>query len=141
MEHPNATRFRNAFDDLWAHGDIESSMNLMRDDIVWINDIGAGPFHRFDGKEAVLTLFADWTALFDGGFTHQLVDICASDHNVVQILHETGTARGQYFDNLALYRYELDHDGLATHVRTYDRDREAINAFWAAVGDPRHGDS
>ena len=136
MEHPNAVRFRSAFDDLWERGELEPTLRLLRDDVVWINDIGAGPFHRGEGKESVLALFAEWMALFDGGFTHELVDICASDHNVVEILHEVGTARGQRFDNLALYRYELDDDGLVTHVRTYDRDREAIDAFWAAVGDP-----
>ena len=133
MDHPNAVRFRSAFDDMWRCGDIEPTLQLMRDDVVWINDIGAGPFHRGDGKESLLALVTDWMALFDGTFTQELVDICASDHNVVEILHETGTAQGQRFDNLALYRYELDDNGLVTHVRTYDRDRQAIDEFWANV--------
>lgn len=41
-------------------------------------------------------------ALFDGTFTQELVDVCAGGSNVVAILHESGTARGQRFDNLAL---------------------------------------
>ena len=113
MDHPNAVRFRTAFDDLWERGELDPTTRLLRDDVVWVNDIGAGPFHRGAGKESVLTLFAEWTALFDGGFAHELVDICASDHNVVEILHEVGTARGQRFDNLALYRYELDDKRIA----------------------------
>jgi ketosteroid isomerase-like protein len=133
MDHPNAVRFRSAFDDMWRCGDIEPTLQLMRDDVVWINDIGAGPFHRGDGKESLLALVTEWMALFDGTFTQELVDICASDHNVVEILHETGTAQGQRFDNLALYRYELDDNGLVTRVRTYDRDRQAIDEFWANV--------
>jgi len=133
MDHPNAVRFRTAFNDLWERGDQEPILRLLRDDVIWINDIGAGPFHRIDGKESLLTQLAEWNALFDGGFTHELIDICASDHNVVEILHETGTAQGQRFDNLALYRYELDDNGLVTHVRTYDRDRQAIDEFWANV--------
>jgi len=133
MDHTNAVRFRSAFDDMWRCGDIEPTLQLMRDDVVWINDIGAGPFHRGDGKESLLALVTEWMALFDGTFTQELVDICASDHNVVEILHETGTAQGQRFDNLALYRYELDDNGLVTHVRTYDRDRQAIDEFWANV--------
>jgi hypothetical protein len=90
---PSQRCARRAFDDLWERGELDPTTRLLRDDVVWVNDIGAGPFHRGPGKESFVTLFAEWTALFDGGFAHELVDIGASDHNVVEILHEVGTAR------------------------------------------------
>ncbi len=132
-EHPNATRARLAFEALWQ-GDPAPSLALLHDDVHWVNDIGAGPWHEFRGKQGFLELFSGWTSFFDGGFEQQLIDTCASDRNVIQILREVGTARGHVFDNLALYRFEFDADGLAIEVRTYDRDREAIAAFWEAVG-------
>ncbi len=133
-EHPNATRARLAFEALWQGGDLAPSLALLHDDVHWVNDIGAGPWHEVRGKQGFRELFSGWMSLFDGGFEQQLIDTCASDSNVVQILREVGTARGQVFDNLALYRFEFDVDGLATEVRTYDRDREAVAAFWEAVG-------
>jgi ketosteroid isomerase-like protein len=133
-EHENATRCRVAFEALWQNADLEPTLALLADDVVWINDIGAGPWHEFHGKQGVLDLFTGWMAFFDGGFEHRLIDICASDHTVIEILHEVGTARGQRFDNLAYYHFELDDKGLISHVHTVDRDRENIEAFWAAVG-------
>jgi ketosteroid isomerase-like protein len=133
-EHPNAARFRLAFEALWQRGDLAPTHALLREDVHWVNDIGAGPWRDLHGKQAVLEMLAGWMALFDGGFEHQLIDICASDRNVIEILREVGTARGQLFDNLALYRFELDVDGAVAQVRTYDRDRDSIDAFWAAIG-------
>jgi hypothetical protein len=73
-------------------------------------------------------------SFFDGGFEHRLIDICASDHNVVEILHEVGIAKGQTFDNVAYYHFTLNGEGLISSVLTVDRDRDNIEAFWAAVG-------
>jgi ketosteroid isomerase-like protein len=133
-EHPNAMSAREEFEALWQKGDFEPALARMHDEVHWVNDIGAGPWHECRGKQAVADMLAEWMALFDGGFEHQLIDVCASDNNVIQILREVGTAHGQRFDNLALYRFELDADGLVTEVRTYDRDREALVAFWEAIG-------
>jgi ketosteroid isomerase-like protein len=133
-EHPNATRFRLAFEALWQRADGDPTMALLADDVVWINDIGAGPWHEFHGKQGVETLFTEWMAFFDGGFEHRLIDICASDRTVIEILHEVGTAKGQAFDNVAYYHFTLNDEGLVSSVLTVDRDRENIDAFWAAIG-------
>jgi ketosteroid isomerase-like protein len=133
MEHPNARRFRAAFAGIWERGDMQVIDELVRDDVEWINDIGAGPFRQLDGKPAVYSMFDQWMALFDGGFRHELIDVCASDRNVVEVIHEIGTAKGHVFDNLALYHHELDDHGRVFRVRTYDRDRDAIERFWRLV--------
>lgn len=133
-DHPNAARMRAAFEALWPDGDVAPALALLRDDVHWVNDIGAGPWREAHGKQGFLEMFSQWTSLFDGGFQQEVIDVCGSDRNVVVILREIGTASGHVFDNLALYRFELGGDGLATDVRTYDRDRDEVTAFWAAVG-------
>ena len=134
MEHPYATTYRRMIESIYERGDFEPFDRQIRDDVIWINDIGAGPWRRLEGKAAVGAMFDAWGELFDGGFRHDVIDVCASDHNVIMILHEVGDARGHRFDNLALYRIELDGEGRAAAITTFDRDREAINDFWAAVG-------
>jgi ketosteroid isomerase-like protein len=133
-EHPNAIRYRRAFEALWERGDQSVLDAMCRPDAEWINDIGAGPWRELRTPEAIAEFLAGWYQLFDGGFRHELIDVCASDRSIVAILREVGLARGHTFDNLALYRYSLDADGLITHLRTYDQDREHIESFWAAIG-------
>lgn len=134
VEHANAVQYRAAFETMWQSGDPSPMIELIDPDVSWHNDIGAGPWRDIQGRSQLLEMLGAFGELFEGTFTQELVDVCASDDNVVAILHEFGTARGQRFDNLALYRYELGPDATYIRVRTYDRDREAIEAFWSAVG-------
>jgi ketosteroid isomerase-like protein len=133
-EHENAARVRAAYDAMWQHGDSAPLVTLMDDDIVWINDVGAGPWRELQGAQVVMEGLGQWMALFDGGFSQEVLDVCGGDHNVVVVLREAGTARGHRFDNIALYRYEFGASGKVVRVRTYDESREAITAFWDAVG-------
>jgi ketosteroid isomerase-like protein len=67
-EHPNATVFRAGFQALWERGDVAPFLTLLRDDVEWINDIGAGPWREIHGKEAVLAFYGEWMQLFDENF-------------------------------------------------------------------------
>lgn len=133
VEHPNATRIRNLFVAGNA-GDFEAADALAADDIIWINDIGAGPWHELVGKSAVLEFSMNWQVLFDGTWTYDILDACGSDSSVVLVMREHGVARGLQFDNHTLYHFSLDSDGRVERIQTYDRDREAIIAFWQAIG-------
>jgi len=133
MEHPNAQRIRAALTAA-DQGDYELVSGIFRPDVHWINDIGAGPYREAHGIEEVFAMLGQWNGLFDGTFHEEIIDVCGSDDNVVAILHERGSVSGHQFDNLALFRFELDAEGRVVSVRTYDRDREAIEGFWAAVG-------
>lgn len=133
MEHPNATHIRTLF--LAANaGDFEAADALTADDIVWINDIGAGPWRELIGRDAVFEFSMAWQTLFDNTWTYDILDACGSDSSVVLVMREHGTARGHHFDNHTLYHFSLDADGKVTRIQTYDRDRDAIAAFWDAVG-------
>ena len=130
--HPQAERARKLFDSLWVDGDMQTVLDAHDDDFVWINDIGAGPFREVRGKDAALAMQMWWFEFFDGTFRHELIDICASDDRVIEVLREVGEKDGHVFDNLALYVYEIGADGRYSSLRTFDRDRENIDAFWAA---------
>lgn len=132
-EHPNAARAREAFHAFWDDGDLQPMLDAASDDIVWVNDIGAGPFREVRGKDEVVAMQLWWSDFFGGTFRHELIDICASDERVIEVLREVGERDGHVFDNTALYVYEVDPDRPEQFrsLRTYDRDRDNIEAFWS----------
>src|SRR6476469_1488439 len=102
MEHPNATFARNLYAAL-AAGDLATAFDALSDDLVLINDIGAGPWRELYGKQAVLEFWGRWMELFDGTFRQEVLDVIGYDDRIVIVVHETGTAQGQAFDNRAIY--------------------------------------
>jgi ketosteroid isomerase-like protein len=134
MAHPNADMFMNDFAAL-AAGELAPLFDRTADDIVMVNDEGAGPWRELHGKEQVLDFWTRWTDLFDGTFRQDVTDVFGEDDRVVLFIHEHGTARGQRFDNRAIYLVRI-RDGRYIDFRTMDTDREAVAAFWAAVGMP-----
>jgi ketosteroid isomerase-like protein len=134
MEHPNATFARNLYAAL-AAGDVATAFDALSDDLVLLNDIGAGPWRELRGKQAVLEFWGRWMELFDGTFRQDVLDVLGYDDRIVLVIHETGTAQGQAFDNRAIYLVGIV-DGKWASLRTMDMDHDKINAFWAAVQVP-----
>ncbi len=132
-DHPLAARAREQFHSLWDDGDPQPAFDALADDVVWRNDIGAGPLRLMRSKDEVIAMFVWWTEFFESTFRHELIDVCASDRHVIEILRETGTKDGHEFDNLALYRFEVDPRDPTrfSSVETFDRDRDHITEFWA----------
>lgn len=52
-EHPRATRTRQLFHALWDEGDLEAPLATLASDVVWVNDIGAGPLRELRGRDQV----------------------------------------------------------------------------------------
>jgi len=136
-DHPLATRTRDQFRSLWVDGDPQPTFDALADDVIWRNDIGAGPFRQLHGKDEVIAMILWWTDFFDGSFRQELIDVCASDRHVIEVLRETGTKEGHVFDNVALYQFEVDsrHPDRISSVQTFDRDRDQIAEFWAHYPD------
>ena len=63
------------------------------------------------------------------------MDVIGYDDRIVIVVHETGTAQGQVFDNRAIYLVGVVDDKWAT-LHTTDMDHDKINAFWSAVRIP-----
>src|SRR4051794_15925897 len=93
MEHPNATFARNLYAAL-AAGDVATAFDALADDLVLVNDIGAGPWRELRGKQAVLEFWGRWMELFDGTFRQEVMDVIGYDDRIVIVVHETGTAQG-----------------------------------------------
>jgi hypothetical protein len=109
-EHPNVTRTRTAF--LAAHqGDVGPFDAMLPTDFVMVNhDNGVPPeLHLIDGKDAFFGFYGQWLTFFGGTFAQDLLAI--------------------YGDDLITMR-----DGQWARLETFDRDREANDRFWAAVG-------
>lgn len=140
-EHPNATRYRAIFDALWTGGDIQPMLDSVAETYEWHNDIGAGPWRHLSGPAEAMAMGAWWTEFFEGTFRHEMIDVCASDDRVIEVLHEVGEKDGHVFDNVALYVYELGPDGRAVSLRTFDRDRENVTEFWSHYPDELHLDT
>lgn len=136
-EHPLATRSRELFRAVWDDGDFQPFIDSLADDVAWTNDIGAGPMRALRGKAEVVAMQLWWFDFFAGDFRHELIDVCASDQRVIQVLREVGAKDGHTFDNLALYIFEVDPDkpDRYTVVQTLDRDRDNIAAFWSHYPD------
>ena len=136
-EHPRAIQARQLFHALWDDGDMEATIEAMSADVVWVNDIGAGPLRELRGRDQVRALLLWWFDFFDGNCRHELIDVCASDDRVIEVLHEIGEKDGRVFDNVALYVFEVDPqvpDRFA-RVRTYDRDRANVEEVWSQYPD------
>jgi len=134
MKHPNATFARNIYAAL-ADGDVATAFDALSDDLVLLNDIGAGPWRELRGKQAVLEFWGRWMELFDGTFRQEVLDVLGYDDRIVLVVHETGTAQGQPFDNRAIYLVGIV-DGKWASLRTMDMDHDKIHAFWSAVRVP-----
>jgi ketosteroid isomerase-like protein len=130
-EHPNAVVAREVFAAL-AAGDIDPVFELMTDDFVMHNDIGAGPWRELHGKTEVLDFWTRWMELFDNTFHQEVVDVLGYDNRIVMIMHETGEARGTPYDNRAVYLHEV-RDGKWTSLKTIDLDPDSCRRFWTSV--------
>jgi ketosteroid isomerase-like protein len=133
-EHPNAVQAREVFAAL-AGGDLAPAFDLMTDDYVLHNDIGAGPWRELHGKAEVLNFWTRWMELFDNTFHQEVLDVLGYDDRIVMIMHETGEARGTPFDNRAVYLHEI-RDGKWASLRTIDLDPDNCRQFWATVPAP-----
>ena len=134
-EHPNAPARRAIFNAFWVDGDMMPMIEAMSPDYVWSNDEGAGPWRRLEGIAECTVFGAWWMEFFNGTFRYELIDVCASDDHVIEVLREVGEKDGNVFDNHALYLYRLGPDGKYESLQTYDRDRDKVREFWSHYPD------
>ncbi|MHC1560231.1 nuclear transport factor 2 family protein [Actinomycetospora sp. C-140] len=134
-EHPNVTHTRDAF--LAAQqGDVGPFDAMLPDDFVMVNhDNGAADQAEIVGKDAFFGFYGRWLTFFEGTFAQEPLGIYGDAERVVMLVHETGRRGDAVFDNHAVYVITM-RDGQWARLETYDRDREANERFWAAVGGP-----
>jgi ketosteroid isomerase-like protein len=133
MEHQNVTAVREAREAFDA-GDPSKVYELLHPDVVWTNDLAAGPWAgTVKGRDNVLAMFGEFIQFFEGAFEQELHDIMGTDDHVVELLFERGTKDGHTFENRAVWIFHMS-EGHANEVWTVDQDRDAPQEFWKAVG-------
>jgi ketosteroid isomerase-like protein len=133
-QHPNAKLVVDSLAAV-AAGDLDGFVPLLREDFHNVNDIGAGPWRESNGRDEFLAFFGAFSAVLEGTFRQEIMDVIGYDDNVVLVVHETGEAQGQTFDNRAIYLVGVE-DGMLTSLRTMDMDHDNIRRFWANVTVP-----
>src|SRR5215213_2385204 len=79
-------------------GDFEAVLAAYDAQVVWTNDAAAGPWAgRVEGTDAVAEMFAGFLTFFEGTFTQELLDVCASADRTVLLLREVGVKAGHSF--------------------------------------------
>ena len=116
-----------------AADDWETVLAGFHPDVVWENDPGAGPWAgRFEGVDAIATMFTEYLAFLEGTFTSEVLDVCVSPERSASLVVERATKAGHVFENRAVWIWRFEDD-LIVEVTTVDLDRDQALAFWASV--------
>ena len=134
-------RLTRAMHDAAAAGDFDTVLAAFDPGIVWVNDVGAGPWvGRFEGFDAVATMLAEFLGFFEGTFATDVVDLCGSADRSVSVLDERATKDGVGYENRAVWVFRFEGDKVVEEI-TADLDRDEALAFWAKVADTSESSS
>jgi ketosteroid isomerase-like protein len=87
--HPNAKVLRNTYD-AFERGDLQPLLDLLSDDIEWV-DSTLGPLAgTYRGKAEVPQFFAKMTELYKGNLRVEVLDIIANDDHGIVLTRESG---------------------------------------------------
>ena len=125
--HPNAGQLRRAYD-AFAGGDIQPLLDLLSDDIVWVDStLGplAGSYH---GKAEVPQFFGKMMDVYKGEFAVEVLDILADDDCGVVLTRESGVVDGDRLSWTGVHQYSFD----GGQVKRFDAFCSAeYQRFWS----------
>jgi ketosteroid isomerase-like protein len=91
--HPNVDLLHNTYDAL-ERGDLQPQVDLLSDDVEWV-DSTLGPLAgTYQGKTEVPQFFARMADIYKGNLRVQVLDIIANDEHGVVLTRESGTVDG-----------------------------------------------
>jgi ketosteroid isomerase-like protein len=91
--HANAERLRSGYD-AFENGDLQPLLDLLSEDIEWV-DSTVGPLTgAYHGKAEVSELFGKMMNLYKGNLRVEVVDIIANDDHGIVLTRESGTVDG-----------------------------------------------
>jgi ketosteroid isomerase-like protein len=92
--HPNATRLRQSYQAL-EQGDMQPLLDLLTDDITWI-DSTLGPLAgTYRGKAEVPQFFARMMDIYEGSLRVEIAAVVADDDHAVVLTRESGSPQGE----------------------------------------------
>ena len=124
-DHPNAAKFRSAFESFNA-GDAESFASLLAEDVVW-HEIGGETLH---GRDAVAS---SMSGLEGVEFDANLHDVVGNDEHVIGLV-EANVKAGD--DEITYRTAEIMHveDGKVTERWSFSDDTQSIIDFFSDLG-------
>jgi ketosteroid isomerase-like protein len=91
--HPNAELLRNIYD-AFERGDLQPLLDLLNDDIEWV-DSTLGPLAgSYRGKAEVPQFFGKMMEIYKGNLRVEVLDILANDDYGIVLTRESGTVEG-----------------------------------------------
>ena len=126
-DHPNAAKVRAAQQQLDLTGDMESSMDMLDDNVVW-HEIGSDEPIR--GKQALAERFSSMPE--GASIKTETHDVLANDEHTIQLITATASMGDQ---QLAYRTAEIYHmkDGKITERWAFSDDTDRINKFFGGM--------
>ncbi len=126
-DHPNAAIIRAAQEELDRTGDMESSLDMLDDNVVW-HEIGRDEPIR--GKQALAERFRGMPE--GASIKTETHDVLANDEHTIQLVTATATMGDQ---QLVYRTAEIYHmkDGKITERWAFSDDTDRINKFFGGM--------
>ncbi|WP_051683668.1 nuclear transport factor 2 family protein [Blastococcus sp. URHD0036] len=125
-EHPNLQRMRMAYE-AFDKGDLAALDDFWQPDVRWHEPGDNELSGTYEGRDAVLGLFARTMELTEGSFSVELLQACADDEHGLALVRLTG------------HRGDRHLSTLSAHIVRYSDGKVA--EFWEAPTDQAAGDA
>ncbi|MDE3205671.1 MAG: nuclear transport factor 2 family protein [Acidobacteriota bacterium] len=105
--HSNAGQLKGAYD-AFAGGDIQPLLDLLSEEIVWVDStLGplAGAYH---GKAEVPQFFGKMMDIYKGEFAVEVLDVLADDDYGVVLTRESGVVDGHRLSWTGVHQYSFE---------------------------------
>jgi uncharacterized protein (TIGR02246 family) len=103
----------------WCAGDLQTALDCLSDDIVWIIPGSRDISGRRNGKAAIRELFAEVRALFPNGLEAPFHKVHTTEDSVVVEMTNKGTAaNGKWYENEYCIVFQIPKDKIE-QVRVY----------------------
>lgn len=128
-DHPNLEAARAGYE-AFGRGDLARVSELFADDLKWHVGGSNTISGDYEGKDAVLELFATVVKESSGSFQNDVHDILANDEHGVALVTSSGQRGDKTLNVRAVHIFHMDN-GKMTEFWNFPEDQAALDAFWS----------
>jgi ketosteroid isomerase-like protein len=128
-DHPNATRIRDLFA-AFARRDVAGIQETISENAVWRFPGRKGRLAgTHAGRDAIFAFLLKVSALTNGTFHLDLIDVIANDRHAVALFRGSGERNGKLLDNPTCLRMRIE-EGKVVEVCEFVWDLYEVDDFW-----------
>ena len=127
--HPNAQLVRKGYDALLA-GDMEWMRDHLADDVAWHVSGNNQLTGDYQGKDAVLGLFAKYLGMSAGTLQQEIHDVVGNDEHVLALIRTRAQREGRSLDSRNIQVFHVA-DGRITEGWGFSEDQAAVDEFYS----------